>query len=95
MEEMRYLFDTNAVIYYLKGCFKSFDLNPGDEVLISFITKIELLSYESDVSEKEKIDLFIESSSVQMIDHNLIDACIKIRKETKLKIPDAIILEFG
>jgi len=51
-----------------------------------------LLAYEAGHSEKTNINYFLELVSIQMMDHELIDICIKTRKETKLKIPDAIIL---
>lgn len=44
---MNYLLDTNAVIYLLKGKCKPFRFNEDDTILLSFITKIELLSFEA------------------------------------------------
>lgn len=89
---MNYLIDTNAIIYYLKGNAKIINFCSIDKLYISFITKIEVLSYEMSAKEKQIIHKFLEICKVVYIDDTLIDSAIKIIKETGLKLPDAIIV---
>ncbi len=94
----KYLLDTNVVIYFLKNSLpengKSFLLTaiPANEVEISFITKIELLAYPSITPEEEMAaQTFLSFFNIITIDASIINKTIAIRKEVKIKLPDAII----
>jgi predicted nucleic acid-binding protein len=92
----RYLIDSNSIIDYLNGILpeEGADLlrNVVNEVpVISFISKIEVLSFKSDEATELLLREFINSSSVIEITNDIIDATISIRKERKIKVPDAII----
>lgn len=76
---MQYLFDTNAVIYYLEG--REFDfISDTDNIFISCITNIELLSGKLSDKEIEKTDNFIKYSIISYIDEEIIKTAIEIRK---------------
>ena len=64
-----------------------------NNVYISTITRIELLSFP-DLSHEEtkKINLLLNEFEIVPLIRNIEDLCIAIRKKSKLKIPDAIIL---
>ncbi len=93
----KYLIDTCAVVKYLSESLPVKALSFMDEVIdddcrVSFITKIELLVWNSPnpddiVIRKE----FISGSRVYYIDDAIINHAIKIRKATNIKLPDAII----
>jgi predicted nucleic acid-binding protein len=92
----RYLIDSNSIIDYLNGILpeEGADLlrDVVNEVpVISFISKIEVLSFKSDEATELLLREFINSSSVIEITNDIIDATINIRKERKIKVPDAII----
>lgn len=90
----RYLLDTNAVIYFFDGEEKISELllHSDDAVCVSFITKIELLCFET--ADKEilrKIAEFLDEIEVVLMTEEIISEAISYRKNLKLKIPDAII----
>jgi predicted nucleic acid-binding protein len=89
---MNYLLDTNAIIYLLKGITKSFPVKENDSIILSFITKIELLSYKATIDEEKKINKFLESYGVVFVDDELISITVDIRKNYGLKLPDSIIV---
>jgi len=89
---MNYLFDTNAILYELKGSGISIDLKETDFLYYSFITKIELLSYAKlSKQERAAIDEFLSLLNVLYINEEIVQESIRIRKKNKLKLPDAII----
>jgi len=90
----KYLLDTNAVIYFLNGEEKVAALiaEPMNVINVSFITKIELLCFETeDIDVLYAISEFLKEISVVYINDDIITAAINYRKGIKLKIPDAII----
>jgi predicted nucleic acid-binding protein len=89
--EMRYLFDTNAVINFIsgKGDFSFF--RAEDKILVSFITSIELVVGSKNNTEEEVIAKFRKMSEQILIDDQIINKTIEIRKRYGLKVPDSII----
>lgn len=86
------LIDTNICIYLLKGNTTVSDLLQDQSIAISVITEMELYAFQDQSSESIKIlDTFIESVTIVDIDHKVKFNTIKIRRDTKLKLPDAII----
>lgn len=92
-----FLLDTNTIIYFLKG-----NLPPGgmkaigtivdDRPSISVITKIELLGFNApDAREQDFTDQFVEGSFIFNLTDAVINQTIELRKQYKIKIPDAII----
>jgi len=96
MERPQYLIDTNAVLDFLgawlpeKG--KVFMSAVVDAVPnLSIITKIELLGYSVQDEHYQTLISFVNDSAVIALSNEVADACIKIRKANKTKLPDAII----
>jgi len=86
------LLDTNFVISFLKGEEDSLRiLSDSSSVAVSFITKIELLCYNVDKEEENKIKEFLDNVDVLFPDDDTIKYTIEIRKNTGLKLPDAVI----
>jgi tRNA(fMet)-specific endonuclease VapC len=97
MSGKKYFLDTNAAIELLKGNKQLINILTNVEYLAcSIITVLEFLSF-SNISENDKC-LFkrflqrIEVIDLTKDDSKLIDNIIKIRKVSKIKLPDAIIL---
>ena len=89
---MNLLLDTNFVISFLKGEEDSLRiLSDSSSVAVSFITKIELLCYNVDKEEENKIKEFLDNVDVLFPDDDTIKYTIEIRKNTGLKLPDAVI----
>jgi predicted nucleic acid-binding protein len=89
----RYLLDTNAVLDFmgkkLPAKSQSFLSEIIDEEInISAINKIELLGFS--FIEQTLID-FVSFSEVYPIDDETIDKTIDLRKQHKIKLPDAVI----
>jgi len=59
---------------------------------ISVITEIEALSWrDSDVTKEEIVRSFVEDSNVIALSPKVVEKCIEIRRNRKVKTPDAII----
>lgn len=59
---------------------------------ISIITKIELLGWNFPNSEKKEINQeFVECSTVFPLDNEVVEKTIELRRNYKIKLPDAII----
>lgn len=97
MEQHKYLIDTNISIYYfgsilsgsaiafLESVFKS-------KYYLSVINHIELLGF-SNLTENEynALETYIRSASMLDLDEAVISETIRIRREYRVKLPDAII----
>jgi predicted nucleic acid-binding protein len=93
----RYLLDSNVVIDYIA------DLHPDsatqwlnqlidEEINVSIITKIEVLSFDPDKDDNYPIlvDFFGASNIIGLTD-SIVSKTIQIRQKQKIKLPDAII----
>jgi len=93
----RYLIDTNALIYFLKAALPQNGFLFVQEILdtvpvISFVTQIELLGYPSISNTEEAFaKQIIEVASVVFISNAIIEQTILLRKNHRVKLPDAII----
>ena len=91
MNGIKYLADTNAVIYLLTGnpCMKPF---LHERLAVSVITFMELLSFPGLTAEEEKtIRTFLSLCEILQIDEQIREETIRIRKKNKVKLPDSII----
>lgn len=89
---MKAVFDTNILIDYLNGIKNaSQELSRYKIKLISVITYIEVLVGAEDKTEESVIRGFLSTFQVCGITEDVAEASVKIRKEHKLKIPDAIV----
>lgn len=84
--------DTNICIYLLNGDVILSEILQDQNIYISIITEMELYAYHGNNSSSRKIlNSFIESVSIVNIENEIKLNGIKIRKNTKLKLPDSII----
>ncbi len=88
---MNYLLDTNAIIYLLKGEANPLPFSDNDNILISFITKIELLCHNASSDEAIMIKSLLECYDILFIDDKLINKTIDVRKNYGLSLADSII----
>ena len=91
----RYLIDTNILIYFLQGDKVAVSFLKkilDDELCISLINKIEVLSFPDLSKDEEKeINKFLLNFATLNIDDIIAEETIKIRKKYKLKLGDALI----
>jgi predicted nucleic acid-binding protein len=95
---LKYLWDTNTIIHYLQKQFpvagEEFIDNTvlNHQPVISVITEIELLCWRT--ATEDDIDVlnnFILNSIVYDLDQEIKLKTIEIRKNFRLKLPDAVI----
>ena len=88
--EVTAVLDTNAVIYLQKGLLA--EALPVGEYSISVITEMELLSFsELAESQRDWLNRFIAELEVIGIDEEVKRLAIDLRRDHRLKLPDAII----
>jgi len=94
---VKYLIDSNIIVNYTSEKFSEkamcFLADVIDEIPnISVITKIETLSWRSAIKQEEtSIALFVNSSNIIDLSNSIVEKCIEIRRNCKVKTPDAII----
>lgn len=92
-----FLLDSNTVINYLDASLPAtamlFMHNVVDENCnISIITKMETLGYHfASIAEQQTVESFITDTTVMQINDDIVSKTIAIRKQYKIKLPDAII----
>jgi len=92
----QYLIDSNAVIDYLSGKLPVLGMNFMHQIIndipnLSVITKIEILGYKTKNDDQIILSSFVNDSTVIALQDNIVDYTIELRKEYKIKMPDAII----
>ena len=93
----RYLLDSNTVIDYIAGLYHGKAeqwLNQliDEEINVSVITKIEVLSFDPDKDDNYAILVdFFETSDIYELTNDIVDKTIQIRQKQKIKLPDAVI----
>ena len=86
------LIDTNIALYLLMGDKKVADLLDGKRIFASFITEVEILSYSKITTEEQsKIKEFLNDITVVGWNDIIRDQTIKLKRNYKIKLPDAII----
>lgn len=89
---MNVFLDTNIVIYFLKGEKKVVEnVSKAKSIAISFITAIELNCYGVNPDETVKINSFLKQVEIFYPHPLTAKHTINIRRNTGLKLPDAII----
>lgn len=86
------LIDTNIALYLLTGNKKVAALLDSKRVFASFITEVEILSYPKITTEEQsKIKKFLNEITVVGWNDTIRDQTIHLKKNYKIKLPDAII----
>ena len=87
------LLDSNTIVYLSKEIISVDDVfDDNKEYGISVITYMEVLGYSFEsTKEKEFIEELLSYLSVIYIDETIAKRVIELKKERKIKLPDAII----
>lgn len=95
MSGAEYLLDTNVVIGLLKQSEAATTLVEAldfDRISVSQITRMELLGYPGlPDQEEQKIQAFLKSCPVLLMDESVEQRAIQLRRSGNCKLPDAII----
>jgi len=90
MKGCDYLLDTNVVIYLQKGLLAA-PLPPG-RFALSIITEIELRSFSGlTEAQEDALKALFDSLAIIPLDDAVKEETIRLRRECRIKIPDAII----
>ena len=93
----RYLIDSNVISNYFAGVFSVNAMFFLTDVIdktpnLSVITKIEALSWRNpDIAKENIVRLFVQNSNIIPLSDIIVDECIQIRRNGRVKTPDAII----
>lgn len=94
---MKYLIDTNILIYYFNGSLsvsakEKITAMLTDEFNISVISKMEFLGFSRfDSREKQEAARFISFADVLPLSDAIVERTIQLKQAAKIKLPDAII----
>jgi len=91
---VKYLLDSNIIIYYLNGDenIHSFMGKYGSISVISFITYYEVLNYGFSKEEELMVRKFLDSFEILLISKNIVNKALENRKLKKIKMADNFIL---
>jgi predicted nucleic acid-binding protein len=91
---MRYLVDSNIIIYHLNSELSAtnFLKQYQNHIAISIITYIEVLSFDFTISETKYVEKLLSKFKILDIDMNISQQAISNRKSRKIKLPDNLIL---
>lgn len=92
----QYLIDTNVISDYFSASLPENGLQFMDAVIdavpnLSVISQIELLCWKTDAAKEQRVKDFIADSTIFDITPHVITHCVNIRRNKKVKTPDAII----
>ena len=92
MSGNKFILDTNIVLYILAGDEVLAELLDGQELYLSVISEMELLSYKKITkSEMQKIKTFLKDFFIIEINEQVKTVAINIKRDANLKLPDSII----
>ncbi len=84
--------DSNILVYLSKRELSLSFLDRFESIFISVISYMEVLGYNfADDREKDYMSELVSLFTVKYIDKQIADVTIKVRKQHRLKLPDAII----
>lgn len=92
MSNKKLFSDTNALIYLLNGDSRVYNIFLDAEIVISFVSEIELKSKKNlTFLELEEIKSLLGTCTIFNINSEIKDLTAEIRRNSGLKLPDAII----
>jgi predicted nucleic acid-binding protein len=92
----QYLLDSNVIIGFLDNRLPNNGMMFVSEIVdsvpnISVISKIEVLRYNITESAMRILEDFISCSNIRELDTKTVNETIKLGRQSKIKLPDAII----
>lgn len=92
MSGNRLFIDTNILLYFLKGDQEVIEMVSDKDLVISFITELELLSFPKiSLDSEETIKGLLKNCLIVDISPEIKDITIEFRRKSKLKLPDSIV----
>ncbi|WP_017731474.1 type II toxin-antitoxin system VapC family toxin [Nafulsella turpanensis] len=92
MSGNRIFVDTNILLYFLKGDQDVIEMISDKDLVISFITELELLSFPKITTDSEEtIKGLLKSCLIVDVSPEIKDLTIEFRRKSKLKLPDSIV----
>ena len=91
---MIFLLDSNLLIYHLSGSIEAseFIRKHAGFIAISAVTRIEVLGFPFQTAEAErKATDLINALLTYQISPQIVESTISLRKQSRIKIPDALI----
>ncbi len=91
---MKYLIDSNIIIYYLNGekiVYDFLNINRFNSA-ISIISFYEILNYNFTAEEEIIVKQFLKSFAILNISETIIEQALQNRKIKKIKMPDNFIV---
>jgi predicted nucleic acid-binding protein len=89
---MNAVVDTNILIDYLKGSPNAKrELDAFETTYISLISWVEVLVGAAEGDEESEIREFLRRFRVHPVDEGVAERAVSIRREHKIRLPDAII----
>jgi predicted nucleic acid-binding protein len=91
---MKYLLDTNIIIYYLENDQAVYDFVWRHKKVsaISMIVYYEVLNYPFTQEQEKLVRAFLENFEIIGLSHEIINKALQNRKEKKIKMADNFIL---
>ena len=90
---MKAVFDTNILIDLLNGITEANDeLGRYSQVAISRISWIEVLTGVRDEQDQNRVESMLSFFEMIELDESVSRRAIELRKQYRLKVPDAIVL---
>ena len=88
----RLFVDTNIILYFLKGNPEVIEMISDKELVVSFITELELLSFPKlTPTSKQAIKGLLKNCLIIDLKQKIKELTIELRKKSNLKLPDSII----
>jgi predicted nucleic acid-binding protein len=93
-QTLKYLIDSNILIYHLNGeqIATRFIKKHFEDSAISWITYIEVLSFDLSVDQEQAVIKFLKLFDMLAVDREISHQAVENRKHKKIKIPDNIIV---
>jgi len=90
---MKYLLDTNIIIYYLNGDAKAIEFIDTNLKIsaISSITYLEILVFSYDEEEDLQVREFLKLFKIYDVERKILDIAINTYRKKKVKMADNII----
>jgi len=90
---MKYLLDTNIIIYYLNGDKRAIEFvdNNLKKCAISHITYLEILVFPYNEEEDRQVRAFLELFKIYDVNREVINMAIKTYRTKKVKMADNLI----
>ena len=91
---MKYLIDSNIIIYYLNGNYEAKDFIDKNylDSAISIITYYEVLNFDFTSNVEEIVKNFLKRFKIIPLSNEIVEQALKNRKYKKIKMADNFIL---